>query len=88
MKAIILGANGRDGYYLSESRSKRQIEAIGISRSGPWVHGEVSSSEIAGKLTRNHQLARVLHLAAASSTKRDAIYKNSAIIGTGTINNG
>lgn len=62
MKAIIFGANGQDGYYLSESCSKRQIEVSGISRSGPWTHGDVSSSEIVKKLIRNHQPAMIFYL--------------------------
>lgn len=86
MKALIFGANGQDGYYLSESCRKRGIEVIGVSRSGPWIHGDVSSSEIVGKLIRDHQPAIIFHLAAASTTNHDAIYENNATIGTGTIN--
>ncbi len=86
MKAIIFGANGQDGYYLSEACRKRQIEVIGISRSGPWIHGDVSSPEIVEKLIRTHQPAMIFHLAAESTTKHDAIYENNATIGTGTIN--
>jgi GDPmannose 4,6-dehydratase len=86
VKAIIFGANGQDGYYLSESCRKRQIEVIGISRNGSWIHGDVSSPEVVEKLIRNHQPAMIFHLAAASTTSHDAIYENNATIGTGTIN--
>ncbi len=86
MKSIIFGANGQDGYCLSEACRKRQIEVIGISRSGPWIHGDVSSPEFVEKLIRNHQPAMIFHLAAASTTKHDVIYENHATIGTGTIN--
>ncbi len=86
MKAIIFGANGQDGYFLSEACRKRQIEAIGISRTGPWVHGDVSSPEFVEKLIRDHQPAMIFHLAANSTTKHEAIYENNATIGTGTIN--
>lgn len=86
MKALILGANGQDGYYLSEACRKRRIEAFGISRSGPWLHGDVASPEIVEELIRSHHPAMVFHLAATSSTRHDAIYENHATISTGTIN--
>jgi GDPmannose 4,6-dehydratase len=86
VKALIFGANGQDGYYLSESCRNRGIEVIGVSRSGPWIHGDVSSSEIVGKLIRDHQPAMIFNLAAASTTNHDVIYGNHATIGTGTIN--
>lgn len=86
MKSMIFGANGQDGYYLSETCRKRQIEVIGISRNGPWIHGDVSSPEIVGKLIRDHEPEIIFHLAAASTTNHDAIYENNTTIGTGTIN--
>ena len=85
MKSIIFGANGQDGYYLSEACRKRQIEVIGLSRNGPWIHGDVSSPEIVEKLIRDHQPAIIFHIAAASTTNHDALYENNATIGTGTI---
>lgn len=86
MKALIFGANGQDGYYLSEACRKRRIEVIGISRSGPWLHGDVASAEIVEKLIRSHHPEMIFHLAATSTTRHDAIYENHATIGTGTIN--
>jgi GDPmannose 4,6-dehydratase len=86
VKAIIFGANGQDGYYLSETCRKRKLEVIGISRSGPWIHGDVSSPEIVKKFIRNHHPAIIFHLAAASTTNHEAICENNATIGTGTIN--
>lgn len=86
MKALIFGANGQDGYYISESCRKRRIEVIGISRSGPWLRGDVASPEIVEELIRNHHPAMVFNLAATSTTRHDAIYENHATIGTGTIN--
>ncbi len=86
MKALIFGANGQDGYYLSELCRKRQIEVIGVSRSGQWLHGDVASPEIVEELIRNHHPAMIFHLASTSTTRHDAIYENHATIGTGTIN--
>jgi GDPmannose 4,6-dehydratase len=86
MKALIFGANGQDGYYLAEACRKRRIEVIGVSRSGPWLRGDVASPEIVEKLIRSHYPEMIFHLAATSTTKHDAIYENHAAIGTGTIN--
>lgn len=86
MKALIFGANGQDGYYLSEACRKRRIEVIGVSRSGPWLHGDVASPEIVEKLIRSYRPEMILHLAAISTTRHDAIYENHDTIGTGTIN--
>jgi len=86
MKALIFGANGQDGYYLSEACRKRQIEVVGVSRSGPWVRGDVASAEIVEELIRSNLPDMIFHLAARSTTRHDAIYENHATIGTGTIN--
>lgn len=86
MKALIFGANGQDGYYLSEACRRRQIEVIGVSRSGPWLRGDVASPEIVEKLIRSHRPEIIFHLAASSTTRHNAIYENHAAIGTGTIN--
>jgi len=86
MKALIFGANGQDGYYLSEFCRKQGVEVIGISRSGPWLRGDVASPEIVEKLIRNHCPEMIFYLAATSTTRHDAIYDNHATIGAGTIN--
>jgi len=86
VKALIFGSNGQDGYYLSEACRKWGIEAIGISRTGPWFHGDVASHQIVEELIRSYHPAMIFHLAATSTTRHDAIYENHATIGTGTIN--
>ena len=86
MKALIFGASGQDGYYLAEACRKRRIEVIGVSRSGPWLRGDVASSESVENLIRSHCPEMIFHLAATSTTKHVAIYENHAAIGTGTIN--
>jgi len=86
MKALIFGANGQDGYYLSKSCHRRQIEVVGISRSGPWLHGDVACPETVEELIRLHHPEMIFHLAATSTTKHHALYENHAAIGTGTIN--
>jgi GDPmannose 4,6-dehydratase len=86
MKALIFGAGGQDGYYLSEACRKQQIEVIGASQSGLWPQGDVASPETVEKLIRGHRPELIFHLAAMSTTRHDAIYENHAAIGTGTIN--
>lgn len=86
MKALIFGASGQDGYYLSRACRRRQIEVIGVSRSGDWLHGDVASPETVATLIRSHCPEMIFHLAATSTTKHDAIYENHAAIGTGTVN--
>lgn len=86
MKALIFGANGQDGYYLSEFCNKRNIEVIGVSRKGPWLHGDVVSPVFVENLIKSQRPDLVFHLAAASTTRHDVIYENHATIGTGTLN--
>ena len=86
MKALIFGANGQDGYYISEACRKRQIEVIGVSRNGPWLRGDVSCPETVEELIRSHHPEMIFHIAATSTTRHDAIYENHAAIGTGTVN--
>jgi GDPmannose 4,6-dehydratase len=86
VKALVFGANGQDGYYLSEACRKRKIEFIGVSRSGPFIHGDVASPEFVENLICSHKPELIFHLAASSTTRHDAIYENHSAIGTGTIN--
>ena len=86
MKALIFGANGQDGYYLSESCRNRKIEVIGISRNGPWINGDVSSTECVENIIKAHKPEIVFHLAATSKTNHESIYENHESIGKGTIN--
>lgn len=86
MKALIFGANGQDGYYLSELCKLKGIEPIGISRSGNWLHGDVSNYEQVEQLIKKYQPAYVFHVAANSTTRHDALFENHATISTGTLN--
>ena len=86
MKVLIFGANGQDGYYLSEACRNRCLEVVGVSRNGPWIRGDVASAEFVEDLIRSYQPAMIFHLAAASTTRHHVIYENHATIGTGTIN--
>lgn len=86
MKAIIFGAGGQDGYYLHELCNKKGIEAIGISRNGNWVRGDVACFDQVEYLIKQHKPAYVFHLAANSTTRHDALFENHETISTGTLN--
>lgn len=86
MKAIIFGANGQDGYYLSELCKLKGIEPIGVSRSGNWLHGDVSHYEQVEQLIKKNKPVYIFHVAANSTTRHDALFENHATISTGTLN--
>lgn len=62
------------------------MEVIGVSRRGPWLRGDVASSELVEHLVRTHRPAIVFHLASVSTTRHEALHENHATIGAGTIN--
>lgn len=86
MKVLIFGANSQDGHYLAAACRQRGAEVIGVSRSGDWLHGDVASFEFVESLVRDHKPDLVVHLAACSSTRHDALFENHATIGTGALN--
>ncbi len=75
--AIIFGANGQDGYYLSLLLQQMDIAIIGIAR-----NESESVAELVKKTTPNY----IFHLAANSTTRHDALFENHATISTGTFN--
>jgi GDPmannose 4,6-dehydratase len=84
--ALIFGAGGQDGYYLHELCDQKGIEAIGISRSGNWVHSDVACFDQVEHLVKQHKPAYVFHVAANSTTRHDALFENHETISTGTLN--
>ena len=86
MKSLIFGANGQDGYYLSQLCKQQEMEVIGISRSGNWYLGDVSNYQQVEQLIQNYTPHYVFHLAANSTTRHDALFENHQTISTGTLN--
>lgn len=86
MNALIFGANGQDGYYLNNLCQAKGIEPIGVSRSGNWVYGNVSSYEQVEDLIKKYLPTYVFHVAANSTTRHDALFENHETISTGTLN--
>lgn len=83
---IIFGANGQDGYYLSKLYRKQGCNVLGISRTGNFFRGDVSSFKFVEEIIRNREPSIVFHLAAQSKTHHDALFENHKTIGMGTIN--
>lgn len=86
MKALIFGASGQDGQYLSELLKANGIEPVGVSRAGAPVRGDVSKLEQVRALVREHDPAYVFQLAAVSTTRHDALFENHETISTGALN--
>jgi len=86
LKAIIYGANGQDGYYLSRLLEKEKIEFLSISRSGTGLIGDVGDYELVKKQINKFQPDYIFHLAANSTTRHEALFENHQAISTGSIN--
>ena len=86
MNALIFGANGQDGSYLTDACRSKDIEPVGISRSGNWIHGDVANYEFIERCIREHRPTYVFHLAANSTTRHEALFDNHSAVSTGTIN--
>jgi GDPmannose 4,6-dehydratase len=85
VKALILGAAGQDGHYLTQQCRGRGMEVIGASRSGPVVC-DVGSFASVEKLVAEHRPDLVFHVAGTSTTSHSAMFDNHAAIATGAVN--
>ncbi len=86
MKAIIFGASGQDGHYLFELCKRKGLEPVGVSRSGNYVRGDVSSYKQVEQLIKHHLPAYIFHVAANSTTRHSALFENHETISTGALN--
>jgi len=86
MNALIFGANGQDGYYINELCKAKGINPIGISRSGNWIHGDISDYQTVEQLVKKYMPSYIFHVAANSTTRHDVLFENHATISTGTLN--
>jgi GDPmannose 4,6-dehydratase len=86
MKAIIVGASGQDGHYLSALLKKQGSEVIGVSRHGDFLKTDISDYESVAALVSQHKPGYIFHLAANSTTDHEALFENHATIATGTLN--
>ncbi len=86
MKAIIFGANGQDGFYLTKLLQEKNVEVIAVSRSVGFLQTDISIFTEVGLLVKNTQPDFIFHLAANSTTRHDALFENHQTIATGTLN--
>jgi GDPmannose 4,6-dehydratase len=86
MNAIIFGANGQDGFYLTQLLEQQGVSVIGVSRSGGFLNVDISDFGQICDLIKKYKPAFIFHLAANSTTRHDAIFENHETIATGTLN--
>lgn len=86
MNAIIFGANGQDGYYLSKLLAAQNVNPVGVSRKGNGIIGDVSDTGFAESVIKKYQPHYIFHFAARSTTRHDALFENHQSISTGTLN--
>lgn len=86
MKAIIFGAAGQDGHYLSALLKEKGYEVVGISRQGGSQQVDISDLNSVTALIKQYKPEYIFHLAANSTTSHDAMFENHATIATGTLN--
>jgi GDPmannose 4,6-dehydratase len=86
VKALIFGASGQDGFYLSELLSKNNIDVISSSRRGSIADGDVGDLTFVKNIIEQNKPDYIFHLAANSTTRHDALYDNHHSIATGTLN--
>lgn len=84
--ALIFGANGQDGNYLSQLLQEQGIEVAGVSRGGNWLHTDISDFSAVSAIVRQNRPAYIFHLAANSTTRHEAMFENHETICTGTLN--
>lgn len=85
-KVLIFGANGQDGYYLDNLYRSKGIETVGVSRTGDWIHADVSCYDQVEQLIKSHRPTHVYHLAANTTKQHEAVFENHQTIATGTLN--
>jgi GDPmannose 4,6-dehydratase len=85
-RALIFGANGQDGYYLSKLLQLNKIEVISISRTSGSILGDVADLQFVENIIKDRHPSYVFHFAANSTTKHVALLENHASISSGTLN--
>ena len=86
MKAVIIGANGQDGFYLTNLLLQEGVEVIGISRNGNFQTLDITNYEECSLFIKNEKPDFIFHLAANSTTNHNALFENHQTISTGTLN--
>ena len=75
-RALIFGASGQDGVYLTELCRKKQIEPVTVARSVGFRHqGSVVDRSLVEHLVKQKPDI-IFHLAANSTTRHEALFEN------------
>jgi GDPmannose 4,6-dehydratase len=80
MKAIIFGASGQDGNYLSALLIKQGYEVIGISRRDGYLQTDISDFNQVLDLISQHKPDYIFHLAANSTTQQKHCLKITQLL--------
>lgn len=86
MNAVIIGANGQDGFYLSKLLKEKNIDVTGVSNNGDFLRTNIADFKEVEALVKQHQPNYIFHLAANSTTRHDVMFENHETISTGTLN--
>lgn len=86
MKAIIFGAKGQDGFYLSELLRRQGASVVAVSRTSETNRGSVADYCYVEYLIKHHAPSYIFHFAANSSTHHDVLFENHEAISTGSLN--
>lgn len=84
--AIIFGAAGQDGYYLTNLLHSLNIDVVPVGRSKGFINTDISNYQQVADLIREHKPDYVFHFAANSTTNHNVILENNTTIVTGTLN--
>jgi GDP-D-mannose dehydratase len=76
MNALIFGANIQDGHY--ELCMPKNIETVGVSRSGEWVTGDVSRYDRVKQVIKEFHPTYIFHVAANPTIRYDTMSENHA----------
>jgi len=93
MNAIIFGAKGQDGYYLSKLLSELSIDVIPVvqnnsldATSSSAIGIDISNYDHVVDLVMKTKPSYIFHFAANSTTAHAAMFENHQTISTGTLN--
>jgi len=86
MNAIIIGINGQDGFYMNALLKTKNIEVIGVSRSGDWLHTDISKYDEVADLINQYKPDYIFNFAANSSMVHEALFENHNTISAGSLN--
>lgn len=86
MSAVIWGANGQDGYYLTTLLKEKGIDVVGIGKPEMAPHVDITRYEDVSQLIKKYQPEYIFNFAANSTTRHSAWKENHETICTGSLN--